>query len=207
MKFKLGNCTAIILVAVLLAFAGCSGKAEKVSTVNTGSVPQETGGTAQENTVNPVKEQTTENKNPNVNVENGEIGSVYKIKYTNTEYEITLKEAEFVKSDNAYFDKEYLMAFFEIKNTGDDTDFFTPSIYGEDPEKEKYDRTIPIGLSDKYGKILGFIKQLNPGQKTSGWVAIEKPAGTNIVLLYFEYTNPFLSDKPGYIKYPVTAGG
>lgn len=187
-KFLLG----FLLVGFLL-LAGCTSK-------QVGGVEQQ----AAPNNQQSASPSGSASANPNKNVENGAVGSVYKIKYLQTEYEVTLKEAKFAQSDNAYIDKAYAVAFFEIKNVGTGTDFFAPTVYGESAGREKIDRTIAIGLGDEYQKSLGFAEQLNPGQKTSGWVAFEVPKDATSLDVFFEYSNPFVNKTPQYIKYTVT---
>ncbi len=138
------------------------------------------------------------------NVENGKIGTTYEINYLNAKYEVTLKEAEFAESQSEFFDKYYLMAFFEIKNVGDESEYFSPDIYFVDKSQEKYDRTIAIDVGDKYSKTMDFLKKLSPNTKMSGWVAIEVPKGTSSGNLFYEYSNPLLNKKPKYIKYTIT---
>jgi len=144
-----------------------------------------------------------EPENPNKNIENGVVGSTYHVKYFDTEYDVTLTKAEIVQSDNAYFDKQYVMAFVEIRNTGSKAGYFSPTIYFLDDEQEKYDHTIAIGLGNEYEKTLDFFKQLPAGTKMSGWAAMEVPKTLNTGYVYFEYSNPFLNDTPQYIKYKV----
>ncbi|MDO8633757.1 MAG: DUF4352 domain-containing protein [archaeon] len=189
------NISKILLVslAVLVLLFGCTSK-------QTGSVEEKTD-TADEKTEPP---ESKAQENPNKNIENAVIGTPYKIKYLNTEYEVVLKEAKFASSNNEYFYKHYVVAFFEIKNIGEDTDFFSPDIYSEDEEREKISRTFAVGLEDDYSKTLSFIEQLNVGQKTSGWVAFEVPESLEKLDVFFEYSNPFINRQPQYIKYEIT---
>lgn len=137
------------------------------------------------------------------NVENGELGKTYTVSYLNSNYEVTLSQIEPAKSTIAYSKGNYLMAYFEIKNVGGGSEYFIPNIYVLDSSGEKYDSTIAFGVDTKYDKTLSFIKQLPPGTKTSGWVAIEVPENLSQSDLYFEYTNIYLSKTPNYIKWRI----
>ena len=132
-------------------------------------------------------------------IENRQVGTTYKIDYMSNKYEVTLVKTAY---DYASFTgKQYLLAYFEIKNTGSSSAYFTPKIYALDADSEKYDSTIAFGLSPEYEKTLSFIKELSPNTKTSGWAVIEVPDGVTGLDLYFEYTNIYLSGSPQYIKY------
>lgn len=195
---------AVLGIFGMLIMSGCCGA--------TGNVAQ-TG--SQETAVNPPApaKQVTESsqaesqqpaKEAPKNIENGEIGKTYTVNYLGSKYEVTLQKAEFAKSTNPYADGNYLMAFFEIKNIGESSEYFTPDIYAIGKDSEKYDNTFAVGLSDEYSKTLDWIKKLPPNTKMSGWAAIEVPEGTDDIDLYFEYTNIWLSDKPQFIKYRIS---
>jgi len=192
--FGLNFVVAAMLVAFMIAASGCCGA--------TGQVAQNSAAPQNAQVQAPPKEVADENVK-NLNVENGEVGKTYTVNYLNSKYDVTLKEAEFAASTNPYISGNYLMAYFEIKNVGDGSEFFFPKIYALDSEGEKYDNTIAIGLGDKYGKTLDFAKELPPNTKMSGWTAIKIPASTASADLYFEYTNSLLSKTPNYIKYKV----
>ncbi|MGV8176417.1 MAG: DUF4352 domain-containing protein [Candidatus Bilamarchaeaceae archaeon] len=138
-----------------------------------------------------------------VNIEDGKIGELYAINDGVYKYTVTLSKVATATSQYSS-DTKYLMAYFEIKNVGDKNGYFSPDVYALDPDGEKYDKTIPFGMSDEYGKTLDFIKELPPGTKMSGWVAIDVPPKTKNLDLYLDYSNMFLDKKPTYIKWKVS---
>jgi hypothetical protein len=183
-----------VLFGVMLIITGCCGA--------TGQVAKTPSAEAQvQNT--PAAAPPANNADENANVEDGIVGTIYTVNYLGSKYQVTLKEAEFASSTNPYLAGNYLMAYFEIKNVGDASQTFAPDIYALSSDGEKYDKTIAIGLGDKYSDTLELIKTLPPNTKTSGWTAIEVPDGTTEMDLYFAYTNPYLSKTPKYIKYSV----
>ena len=202
----MGNWILPMLLVVSLVLYGCcgavGGAASKSSSQSAIATPPSEP-TKQVSGENPSSDSQT--KESSKNIESGESGTTYLVNYLGSKYEITLQKAEFAESQNAYFYGYYLMAYFEIKNAGSSSEYLAPDIYAVDKEGEKYDGTIAFGMSDKYSKTLDFIKKLTPGTKTSGWVAIEVPDGTNDIDLYFEYTNSFISSEPNYIKYRISS--
>lgn|GEM_PF-6525236 len=194
----------MLFVVGAFLLLGCCSATGKVSESNP------SGNTAATSTSSPSS--PAESAKPNVvsappaqsaNVENAKIGKMYTIDYSGSKYEVTLLNAEFAHS-TGYFDKtNYLMANFEIKNIGDESQFVSLEIYALDSTGEKYDNTIAFGVSDKYSKTLDWLKKLPPGTKTSGWTAIEISENITSLDLFFEYTNYF-SSKPNYIKWVIT---
>ena len=197
MKNKILVIGTLLFVGLLL-FGCSSGSVKEVSTPTTQAGNSVTQAPA-EATQTPAPTQVT-------NID-GQVGSAYEISYMSSKYQVTLEKTAFESSTNSYYDKRYLLAFFEIKNTGDGSGVFSPNIYAIDAETEKYDKTIvTIGISDEYEKTLDFFKQLPPGTKMSGWAAIEIPKDKNDFDLFFEYSNIFIDKTPKYIKYKVSAG-
>ena len=190
---KLIFCMLMVSIVILsLLVAGCCGA--------TGSVSAQSGAAAP--TTSP---QAASSPSSPQNIEDAKVGTTYQVDYMNSKYEVTLVQTAFADSDNPYVKGgHYLMAYFEIKNIGSTSEYFGPSIYALDSTGEKYDTTIPFGLSSDYAKTLSFIKELPPNTKTSGWAAIDVPQGASSLDLYFEYTNSFLSKTPNYIKYKVS---
>lgn len=201
------NFLAIFLVIglsfVLLGCCGATGGSISEKPYSTNLTPRSSPSTSN---------QSSQSVQPNVvaappaqtaNIENAEIGKTYIINYANSRYEVTLTEAEFARPTSSYFDQYYLLANFDIKNVGEQSKLISPEIYALDSNDEKYDKTIAIGVSDKYSKTLDFFKKLNPGTKMSGWAAIEVPKNTTNADLYFEYSD-YLADKPNYIKWTIT---
>jgi hypothetical protein len=137
------------------------------------------------------------------NIEDGKAGVAYDIEYLSSNYQVTLAKTAFETS--SYGGDRYLLAYFEIKNTGDGSEYLSPDIYALDKDGEKYDKTFAIGLPPDYDKTLDFIKKLSPGTKMSGWAAIKVPEETAEFGLFFEYTNPFVDKKPSYIKYRIAS--
>ncbi len=136
------------------------------------------------------------------NIENAKVGQTYTVDYLKDKFDVTLQEISFEEYAGYSIDKHYLLAFFEIKNSGTKTLIMMPNIYVLDNESEKYDNTIAFGLDqEKYSKELSFLKDLPPTAKTSGWVAFEIPEDKNKFSMYFEYSNQFLDDVPKYIKW------
>lgn len=137
-----------------------------------------------------------------INIENAKVGQTYTVDYLKDKFDVTLQEISFEEYAGYSISKRYLLAFFEIKNSGTQTLIMMPNIYILDKESEKYDKTIAFGLDqEKYSKELSFLKDLPPNSKTSGWVAFEVPEGKNKFSMYFEYSNQFLDDVPKYIKW------
>ncbi len=138
------------------------------------------------------------------NIENGAIGTIYTVNYISSRYEVVLVKMAFIPPQNQYINKNYFMAYFEIKNIGEKSEYFAPNIYLVDPSQEKYDKTIAFINDDEYSKTLDFLKQLPPNTKMSGWVAFEVPESFTSGSLYFEYSNPYIDKEPKYIRYGVT---
>ncbi len=180
----------LVLIVSLSVLSGCCGTTGSVQNSGQNNIPSNT-------------QQTELPKS----VENGQVGTVYTVNYMNSKYEVTLTQTAFETTSSMYGGQRYLLANFDIKNIGDSSEYFTPNIYALDASSEKYDTTIPFGLSSKYDKTLDFFKELPPGTKTSGWAAIEVPNNVSQFDLYFEYTNSFVSKTPQYIKYQITSSG
>jgi hypothetical protein len=188
MNKKIISILIILLISTLLL--GCTGEKSISETNNTNS--------KQTNT--PTANNTPESKN----IENGLVGSTYKINYMNQEYEIKLTSVEIAHPTTEYFDKSYIMANFELKNISDSSGMFTPDIYLIDSTGEQFSKTFAVGIDEKYSKTLDWFKKLNPGAKTTGWVTLDLPKDTSEFDIYFQYSNDFLDNKPLYIKYKIT---
>lgn len=208
---KVSGTILISILVVLIILSGCvsSEKEVKETGKSTTSIMPKSSDEAKETETASQQPNTTQTKteNPNKNIENAGVGTTYNIKYRSAEYEVTLTKTTFEKTENEYaasLNKNYLMAYFEIKNIGKGEEYFAPNLYAIDSSGEKYDRTVAGGLGDEYSKTLDFFKQLPPNTKMSGWAAIEIPENIDNVDLYFQYTNPFLDDQPQYIKYKIT---
>jgi len=186
--------TVFVLLGALLAISGCCGTTS----------PQVAQNSPQANQQAQPQAAPTQNQASSSNVENAQVGTTYTVNYYGSNYEVTLKEAEFASSNNPYASGTYLMANFEIKNIGEGNEMFAPDIYALDKDGEKYDKTIAIGLDEKYSKTLDFYKKLSPNTKMSGWAAVKVPDETSSIDLYFEYTNQFLTKTPNYIKYKIS---
>lgn len=183
----------LLIVAALLA--GCCG-------VASGRVAAQPGEEVKAATPRTTDQTSTRN------VEDGKIGTTYRIEYAGSEYEATLTQVEFFKSVSRYTQNHsYIMAYFEIKNVGDSNEYFSPDIYAVDETGERYDSTGYVSGGDDagYSKTLDRIKKLGPGTKTSGWAAIEVPEETKSAKMYFEYADIILSKTPGYIRYSIRA--
>jgi len=180
----------LILAGVLLA--GCtSGSVKETGTSGTSQTDYDRTGSVSA-TASPSAGTT--------NVENGQVGTAYEISYISSKYQVTLEKTAF---ESSTYGGSYLMAFFRIKNTGDQSEYFAPDVYALDASSEKYDKTYAIGLGTEYDKTLDILKKLTPGTQTSGWVAIKVPEGAKEFDVYFEYTNAILDKTPKYIKYKI----
>ncbi|PIT85015.1 hypothetical protein COU37_00645 [Candidatus Micrarchaeota archaeon CG10_big_fil_rev_8_21_14_0_10_45_29] len=183
----------VVIIGSVLLLSGCCAQTGKVQATGKNTFQQGTSAYA-----------TTQTEKISAKIEDGEIGLPYTIEYLGSRYEVRLNKVETAYA--YYWNKEYLMAYFEIKNTGDSSDYFSPDIYFVGQDGEKYDKTIAIGIDDNtYDKTLDFFKKLTPGTKMSGWVAIEVPKSEQRGDLYFEYTNVWLSNTPKYIKYKINS--
>ncbi len=193
----------LVLVVVVLTF-GCCGVTGGVTPSGGHPSPNATSATGGPS-VNPSQGQASSNQQEqSANIEDGQIGQTYTVNYEQSEYEVTLENTSFVYDPT--FSENYLLAYFEIKNVGSTSEYFVPNIYAVDKTSEKYDSTIPLLDNPKYSKILNLATELPPNTKTSGWTGFSIPQGNNTYHIYFEYTNPFLTSTPNYIKYTVVKG-